>query len=127
MKTSITEFNNQTERIKTHLEVLDKFNQLIRTQNNADVDFIKANSTHEKEFTYRSNIISLYGAFEHFVESVIIEYIQSVQEHIASFEEWGEKITRNYFELWKCGIFRAVCICRDGGHSPSLPLQERNE
>lgn len=101
MKTSITEFNNQTERIKTHLEVLDKFNQLIRNQSNADVDFIKANSTHEKEFTYRSNIISLYGAFEHFIESVIIEYIQSVQEHIASFEEWGEKITKNYFELWK--------------------------
>lgn len=101
MRTSLLEFNNQVEQIKTHLNVLEKYNELIKNQSNDTVDFIKAHSTDEKLFAYRSNIISLYGAFEQFVESLIKEYIQLVRVYYSSFEEWGEKVTKNYFDVWK--------------------------
>lgn len=101
MRTSLLEFNNQVDQIKTHLNVLDKYSELIKNQSDSNVVFIKKHSTDEKLFAYRSNIISLYGAFEQFVESVIKEYIQLVSVYYSSFEEWGEKVTNNYFDLWK--------------------------
>lgn len=101
MRTAIIEFKKQIEKIKTHLAVLDKCDQIIKKQDDEDAIFIKSHINQEKEFRYRSNIISLYGAFEHFIESIITEYIKSIQEYTASFKEWNGKITNNYFELWK--------------------------
>ena len=101
MRTSLLEFNNQVDQIKTHLNVLEKYSELIKDQNNDCVNYIKENSTEEKVFTYRSNIISLYGAFEQFLENIIKEYFQAVQHYYSSFEEWEDTVTKNYFELWK--------------------------
>ncbi len=101
MKNSITEFRKQIENIKTHLHVLEKYELIIKNMSSEEANFIKRNSTQEKQFAYRSNIISLYGAFEHFIENIIIEYIESIQEHIASFNEWGPEITEKYIDLWK--------------------------
>lgn len=101
MNTSILKFSEQIRQIKCHLEVFEKYEELIKIYDNEDVNFIKANRTQEKLFFYRSNIISLYGAFERFIEDVIREYISSVQDYIISFNEWGEKIANGYFGLWK--------------------------
>ena len=101
MNSSITEFKEQIKHIETHLNVLEKYEQIIKKLSDEDADFIKSNSTQEKQFSYRSNIISLYGAFEHFIENIIIEYIGSIQKLISSFDEWAPAITGNYFDLWK--------------------------
>ncbi len=101
MNVSIYEFIKQINQIRQHLEVFERYDDILKNLQNADADFIKSNMTQEKVFLYRSNIISLYGAFEHFIESVIQEYIKSAQKYIASFNHWGEKITKNYFDLWK--------------------------
>lgn len=101
MKDSLSEFNNQVEQIKTHINVLEKYSELIKVQSNADVDYIKTNSTEERVFNYRSNIISLYGAFEQFLENIIKEYFKAVQIYYISFEEWEDVVTKNYIELWK--------------------------
>lgn len=101
MNVSIYEFTEQINQIKQHLEVFEKYDVILKNQQNADTDFIKSNMTQEKVFLYRSNIISLYGAFEHFIESIIQEYIKSAQKYITSFNKWGNQITKNYFDLWK--------------------------
>ncbi len=101
MKESLSEFNDQIEQIKTHINVLEKYSELIKVQNNAYVDYIKSNSTEERVFNYRSNIISLYGAFEQFLENIIKEYFKVVQIYYISFEEWEDVVTKNYIELWK--------------------------
>lgn len=75
MKNSLIEFEKQIKSINTHLKIIEQYNKILKNYRNNDVDFIINNITEERVFTYRSNIISLYGAFEHFLESVIKEYI----------------------------------------------------
>lgn len=101
MKNSLIEFEKQIKSINTHLKIIEQYNKILKNYRNNDVDFIINNITEERVFTYRSNIISLYGAFEHFLESVIREYIQSVHIYLESFNDWGEKVTNNYIDLWK--------------------------
>ena len=57
MNSSITEFKEQIKHIETHLNVLEKYEQIIKKLSDEDADFIKSNSTQEKQFSYRSNII----------------------------------------------------------------------
>lgn len=96
MNIAIDEFEKQIEKIKLHLDILEKYDQIIRNQHSQIATYIKNNISDEKVFNYRSNIISLYGAFEHFIESVIQEYIEKAQKFITSFDGWGDKITKNY-------------------------------
>lgn len=101
MKNSLDEFKSQIDLIRTHLDVNKRYGHIISLNNNDDANFIKRNSTNEKIFTYRSNIISLYGAFEHFIENIIVEYIVSIQKCMRSFDDWEEPVRNKYFELWK--------------------------
>ena len=57
--------------------------------------------TNERIFNYRSNIISIYGSFEQFIESSIKEYVKELLKVCSSFSELDDAIQNKYIEKWK--------------------------
>lgn len=52
--------------------------------------------TNERIFNYRSNIISIYGSFEQFIESSIKEYVKELLKVCSSFSELDDAIQNKY-------------------------------
>lgn len=99
MNNSITEFENDVEKIKHHNYLLEGVKQLINRYRGApEIRGIKRNVVEEKTFEYCSNIISLYGDFERFIEHAFSEYISCLKKIIASFDDLNNTIKDNYFE-----------------------------
>lgn len=108
MKRAFNIFKQSIDEIKNHLEFDENYKTLLKnvnTQGNTVVDeasaFLKANYSKEKIFDYRANIISLYGAFEQFIEEVIRDYITELSTLVSTFQELNSSITSSYLGRWK--------------------------
>ncbi len=53
----------------------------------------------KSRFEYNSVIVSLYGCFEQFVETLIEFYISDLNEIVPKYEKLPESITKNHIEL----------------------------
>lgn len=103
MQDSISMFKEQLDTIFLHNECFSLLPTILKeikgTNNN--VDKILDNWTNERIFNYRSNIISLYGCLEQFIESSIKEYIKELLEVCTTFTELDSSIKNEYIEKWK--------------------------
>lgn len=103
---SLRVFLNELDKLNKHLDILDKtvvINELIQ---NSIIDEITKNQINsvlykdvdEKIFDYNSNIISLYGYWEKFIESVIKEYLHALKNLNTSQDEKNKRISSKYSE-----------------------------
>lgn len=60
---------------------------------------LRRDSTQEKEYLYRSNVITLYGAIEHFVESLVDEYIDNVHSILPRSELLSQDVVNQYMNF----------------------------
>ena len=98
MVNAITLLHERLDSITTHIEVLKKIEVITKQQiENDDIKYIQSKQTDEKIFNYRANIISLYGAFEFYVEEVFKEYIECLKGIIPQYDSLDDKIKNNYF------------------------------
>lgn len=100
MVNAITVLQERLDSITNHLEVLKRIKIITRPLNieNNDIKYIKSQQTKEKIFNYQTNIISLYGAFEFFVEEVFKEYIECLKKIVPQYDKLDNKIINNYFD-----------------------------
>ena len=99
MINAITVLHEKLDSINTHIEVLKRIEIITKQEiENEDIKYIQSKQTDEKIFNYRANIISLYGAFECFIEEVFKEYIEQLRHTIPQYNSLNKKIKDNYFD-----------------------------
>ncbi len=101
MHDSLLQLKKQLKSIRLHNEC---FSFLPKVLDNSTADsnaFIKKNWVNERIFNFRSNIISLYGSFEQFIESSIKEYFGELLNICHSFSELDISIRNGYLDRWK--------------------------
>ncbi len=99
MINAITVLHEKLDSINTHIEVLKRIEIITKQEiENEDIKYIQSKQTDEKIFNYRANIISLYGAFECFIEEVFKEYIEQLRHIIPQYNSLNKKIKDNYFD-----------------------------
>lgn len=102
IKNALTIFKSAIDSIRNHISVTKKIRlYLTKNKDCPDIKDIIAHYSDEKNFNYRSNVISLYGAFEKYVESLIAEYVSCYQKLVHTFDESCGKIKKDYFGNWK--------------------------
>lgn len=99
MVNAITILREKLDSINIHIEVLKRIEIITKQQTeNEDIKYIQSKQTDEKIFNYRANIISLYGAFECFIEEVFKEYIEQLRCIIPQYNSLNKKIKDSYFD-----------------------------
>lgn len=99
MVSAIAMLQKRLDSINTHIEVLKRIEIITKQQTeNEDIKYIQSKQTDEKIFNYRANIISLYGAFECFIEDVFKEYIEQLRCIIPQYNSLNKKIKDSYFD-----------------------------
>lgn len=99
MINAITVLREKLDSINTHIEVLKRIEVITKQQiENEDIKYIQSKQTDEKIFNYRANIISLYGAFECFIEEVFKEYIEQLRHIIPQYNSLNKRIKDSYFD-----------------------------
>lgn len=109
MNTSLNAFEAQIAEIKAHILTLEDAQALmVQTRSSTPpaaisepLNKILARRNEEKKYEYRANIVSLYGAFERFVEDLIREYVGEISRICGSYDDLDEKIKASYVEKWK--------------------------
>lgn len=104
IETSINILREELEKIVTH--ILDEKMQeriIIAAANAGSIDakVLLIHKTDEKKFLYNAVIISAYGAYERYIESLLDEYIEKQSKMLKKFSQWGKTIRDNYIESWK--------------------------
>lgn len=98
MVNAITVLHERLDSITTHIEVLKRIDAITKQRiENEDIKYIQSKQTDEKIFNYRANIISLYGAFEFFIEEVFKEYINNLRNIIPQYSSLNNRIRDSYF------------------------------
>jgi len=109
MNPILTEFHSQLDDIKKLIDFFELEKKLIQ-------DFDSPSSISEKvlleisnklkefrlsklKFNYNSIIISLYGAFERFIESTIIDYVEKLNQIIEEYNKLPKIITKQHLIL----------------------------
>lgn len=100
-------FQNKISELNTHIEyqkdVVRLIKKLAGATDEATLELrhhIIASLQNEKVFLYTSNVIFLYGAFEHFIEEICKEYVSYLSIVIKDFDKLEPKIVDDYFSKW---------------------------
>lgn len=103
MHDSIMLFDRQLSDIRLHNECFTSLKKVLSLSKTSipDAKIIIKSWSNECIFNYRSNIISIYGSFEQFVESSIKEYISELLHICSSFTQLDKPIKDEYIEKWK--------------------------
>ena len=107
LNTSLTDFLLSIHNLEDHISKLESEKSIINFLYSLDLsDDIKHKlplwtQREEKVFQYNSNIISLYGYLERYIENVITEYIRFLSKIEPDFKKLPEKVQKSYFELIK--------------------------
>lgn len=109
MWTSIILLKRELESIKFYIDGIRKTNEtlgydtecILPAEFKQKIDDLKEyySGFHRKPFDYKVIIISLYGAFEHFIEELTQNYISYLNKRIPSYSQLPEKIRNNHFDL----------------------------
>lgn len=93
-------FKNEINDVRIHLEITTKIENIVRSKeyNIPNIEEIRSQLTKRKIFNYRANIISLYGAFEYFIEEIFKEYITDLKSILPKFNALDESVRKNYFK-----------------------------
>lgn len=103
IQNSFLMFKEQLSTISQHNECFSLLPIILKTVKgtNINVDINIDKWTNERIFNYRSNIISLYGCFEQFIESSVKEYVNELLKVCSNFMDLDNSIRNEYIEKWK--------------------------
>lgn len=104
MRTCLLEFDNKIKKIESYLEYLEIEKELVLEEcGHGEVACTlyknqeKLKNIDKKIIDYNATIISLYGAYESFVEAVIKQYLVSLSEIVTVYEKLPEKLREFHF------------------------------
>ncbi|CAD5279406.1 MULTISPECIES: MAE_28990/MAE_18760 family HEPN-like nuclease [unclassified Imperialibacter] len=60
---------------------------------------LKAFSISKRQFNYNSIIISLYGAFERFIENTLVSFVDKINKIVDKYDQLPEAIIKNHLTL----------------------------
>lgn len=97
------EFLCQIDALLLHIEVIRREDKLCLNKSIVDNDlkYIRDSLTNERLFRYRSNLISLYGFFEHFIEETVREYMSELRNLYVCYSQLPDIIKNKYFDNWR--------------------------
>lgn len=104
IETPINILREELGKIVTHINDVKTQESIISAAANEGLNAAKVLLTHktdEKKFLYNAVIISAYGAFERYIESLLDEYIEKQGKLLLKFSQLDSKIQNNYVENWK--------------------------
>lgn len=104
IETPINILREELGKIVTHINDVKTQASIISAAANAGLNDAKVLLTHktdEKKFLYNAVIISAYGAFERYIESLLDEYIEKQGKLLIKFSLLNSKIQNNYVDNWK--------------------------
>ncbi len=104
IETPINILCEELNKIVTHIRDAKTQERIIIAAANAgseDARMLLTHKTDEKKFLYNAVIISAYGAYERYIESLIDEYIEKQGKMLQKFFQLDKTIRDNYIENWK--------------------------
>jgi len=116
---AIRDFNESVSALRKHLEYTSTIKKIFSQSKRKSSKNIIKQSTDEKIFEYKTIIISLYGTYEHCIESMIQEYIRTLSSIVDSFDGYPEHIKKYYIDCWK-----TTHTHLENGHSKYSHLDE---
>lgn len=101
--TSFEQLRKQLAIINDYLETTVKSEKIIAdaVSKGSSMVTLKEYAMKERMFRYKAIIISIYGAFEQYIEQLLSEYVRKQYGIVHKFTELNEKIQSNYVEKWK--------------------------
>ena len=80
MNNILSEFQNEMESLKLYIEFQNKSykNQYNVEKYDSNSIFKSLTISKIKQFDFNSHIISVYGAYEHFVEKLLVKYLTEI-------------------------------------------------
>lgn len=104
IETPIEILREELNRIVTHINDVKTQERIISATaiaGSEDAKVLLTHKTDEKKFLYNAVIISAYGAFEHYIESLLAGYIKEQSKLLLKFSQLDSKIQNSYVENWK--------------------------
>lgn len=97
-------FLQETTKLKLHLNILERMPKVNETIQNSSVgtnlkeivNGVLYKNADEKIFDYNSNVISLYGYWEKYVESLIKEYLNALRKLNTGNDSRNKRISSKY-------------------------------
>lgn len=97
-------FLQETTKLKLHLDILERMPKVNETIQNSNVgtslkeivNNVLYKNADEKIFDYNSNVISLYGYWEKYVESLIKEYLNALRKLNTGNDNRNKRISSKY-------------------------------
>ncbi|NOQ27610.1 MAG: hypothetical protein GQ564_19785 [Bacteroidales bacterium] len=97
MNNILSEFQNEMESLKLYIEFQNK-----SYKNQSNIEKYDPNSIFKtltiskiKQFDFNSHIISIYGAYEHFVEQLLVKYLTEICAITNSYNLLPEEVQKN--------------------------------
>jgi len=108
MKSSLITFESGVIDLKYYIEGLELESKLLSFCQKKELpedpvvlfkDHVLKAVSSKKRLNYNMIIVSLYGIFEHFIESIIVEYMSYLNKVVPSYEELPDSIIKNHLDL----------------------------
>lgn len=101
---SIDNIRQQLDMIDSHLKnavINESIIKRAAVAVDADAMQLSKAFSQERLFQYKSVVISMYGAFEQYVEGLLTDYITNLHRLIPNFSDLEGRIREEYVERWK--------------------------
>jgi hypothetical protein len=97
MNSILSEFQNEMELLKLYIEFQSKSykSQSKFEKSEPNSIFKKLTISKIKQFDFNSHIISIYGAYEHFVEQLLVKYLNEICTITNSYNLLPEEVQKN--------------------------------
>ncbi|ADB42191.1 MAE_28990/MAE_18760 family HEPN-like nuclease [Spirosoma linguale] len=130
MRYSVTSFLRGIEDLKQYIELLSLESELLSNEANATGDKVSSDlvllqnhiiksGSGKKRFDYNSIVVSLYGFFEQFIETILKDFAIALNKIIPSYDLVPEVVVKNHIELSMSLIKRIEQNRYKGGISQS--------
>lgn len=109
MNISLNSFKANITEIEAHIKTLEDSQKIVAETKSMPLppsvteplNRVIARRNSEKSFEYRANVVSLYGAFERYIEELIKEYVNEIKGICVSYQNLDERIRKGYVDKWK--------------------------
>ncbi len=95
MNKVLQDFIHEMEFLKTYIKLLKKSYSNYFRSSSRDEDIVLLPIAKIKQFDFNSYIISIYGAYENFIEQILSEYLKKLCTIVSTFSQLPEEIQKN--------------------------------
>ncbi|PHR97947.1 MAG: hypothetical protein COA80_06265, partial [Leeuwenhoekiella sp.] len=97
MNNILNEFENEMDLLKYYIDFQNKsYKSQARIEKSSSKSLLdKLTISKIKQFDFNSHIISIYGAYENFIEQLLVTYLEKICSIITNFNSLPEEIQKN--------------------------------